>query len=299
LFRGLDLDLDPGGRLGVVGPNGSGKSTLLDVLAGRRAPAEGTVDVGPTVRLGYFDQRGADLDLSKRVREAVAGKAGQPSWDQVRLMERFWFDDDAQWAPVGTLSGGERRRLQLLLVLTGLPNVVLLDEPTNDLDLDTLRALEDHLETWPGSLVVVSHDRAFLERTVDDVIVLDGRGTARRPPGGYAAYEDARRQGTAGSRDTTPPAAPQGASRSPAPSPMAPPAGPKRRSASTLRRLLDQAERELSAATEERSRLQGELARATSDHVALAEVAHALATAETRLAEAEERWLALAEELGG
>jgi ABC transport system ATP-binding/permease protein len=298
LFRNLDLDLDPGGRLGIVGPNGSGKSTLLDVVAGRRAPAEGTVDVGPTVRLGYFDQRGADLDLSKRVREAVAGKAGQPSWDQVRLMERFWFDDDAQWAPIGTLSGGERRRLQLLLVLTGLPNVVLLDEPTNDLDLDTLRALEDHLETWPGSLVVVSHDRAFLERTVDDVIVLDGRGTARRPPGGYAAYEAARR--TAGVRDTTPPAAPGGATRAAAPtSPPPSAAGPKRRSASTLRRLLDQAERELAAAGDERGRLQGELARVVNDHVALAEVANALATAEIRLAEAEERWLALAEELGG
>ncbi|MGH8975429.1 MAG: ABC-F family ATP-binding cassette domain-containing protein, partial [Acidimicrobiia bacterium] len=300
LFRGLDLDLDPGGRLGVVGPNGSGKSTLLDVLAGRRAPAEGAVAVGPTVRLGYFDQRGAELDLSQRVRAAVAGKAGQPTWEQVRLMERFWFDTDAQWAPIGTLAGGERRRLQLLLVLTALPNVLLLDEPTNDLDLDTLRALEDHLESWPGSLVVVSHDRAFLERTVDDVIVLDGRGNAGRPPGGYAAYEDARR--TAGVRDTTPPAAPAGprragAGRSPSPSVEAP-APRKPRSPSTLRRLLDQAERELAAATDERSRLQAELAAATGDHVALAEVAHALAAAETRLAEAEERWLALAEELG-
>ncbi len=298
LFQGLDLDLDPVGRLGIVGPNGSGKSTLLDVIAGRRVPAEGTIDVGPTVRLGYFDQRGADLDLAQRVREAVAGKAGQPSWDQVRLMEQFWFDDDAQWAPIGTLSGGERRRLQLLLVLTGLPNVVLLDEPTNDLDLDTLRALEDHLENWPGCLVAVSHDRAFLERTVEDVIVLDGRGNARRPPGGYAAYEAARR--TAGVRDTTPSAAPGGASRTAAPPVPAPAAGTGRkpRSPSTLRRLLDQAERELSAAAEERSRLQGELGRVAGDHVALTEMAHALASAETRLAEAEERWLALAEELG-
>jgi ATP-binding cassette subfamily F protein uup len=322
LFRSLDLDLDPGGRLGLVGPNGSGKSTLLDVLAGRREPAEGTVATGPTVRLGYFDQRGADLDLSQRVRAAVAGSSGrgvspqstdQPTWEQVRLMERFWFDDDAQWAPIGTLSGGERRRLQLLLVLTALPNVLLLDEPTNDLDLDTLRALEDHLESWPGSLVVVSHDRAFLERTVDDVIVLDGRGHAGRPPGGYAAYEDARRK--AGVRDTTPPAAPAGArrptaagdstrGRSPAGGGGVPGSAAdgaparKPRSPSTLRRLLDQAEKELAAASDERARLQGELAAAGGDHVALAEVAHALAAAETRLADAEEGWLALAEELG-
>jgi ATP-binding cassette subfamily F protein uup len=211
-------------------------------------------------------------------------------------MERFWFDDDAQWAPVGTLSGGERRRLQLLLVLGGLPNVLLLDEPTNDLELDTLRAIEDYLETWPGSLVVVSHDRAFLERTVDDVVMLDGRGTARRPPGGYAAYEAARRNS---SRDTTPPAAPGGKARRPAPAPSGGATEPRRRSPSTLRRLLELAERELAAASEERGRLRDELSRAGTDHLALSEVAHALAMAEARVAEAEDRWLALAEELGG
>ncbi|MEA2704794.1 MAG: transport system ATP-binding/permease protein, partial [Actinomycetota bacterium] len=99
LFRGLDLELEPGGRLGVVGPNGSGKSTLLDIVAGRREPVEGRVDTAPTVRLGYYDQVGGDLDLGRRVRDAVAGKAGQPTWEQNRLMERFLFDADAQWAP--------------------------------------------------------------------------------------------------------------------------------------------------------------------------------------------------------
>src|SRR5205814_4372103 len=138
LFSGLGLDLEPGGRLGIVGPNGSGKSTLLDILAGRIAPTQGRIDVGPTARVGYYDQIGRDLDPAQRAREAVAGSAGQPSWEQARLMERFWFDADAQWAPVGTLSGGERRRLQLFIVLAGLPNVLLLDEPANDLDLDTL-----------------------------------------------------------------------------------------------------------------------------------------------------------------
>src|SRR3954469_6827560 len=112
LFSGLDLDLEPGGRLGIVGPNGSGKSTLLDILAGRLTPAKGAIDVGPTARIGYYDQVGRDLDPTQRAREAVAGSAGQPSWEQARLMERFWFDADAQWAPVGTLSGGERGRPQ-------------------------------------------------------------------------------------------------------------------------------------------------------------------------------------------
>ena len=126
--------------------------------------------------------------------------ATQPNWEQARLMERFLFDNDIQQAPIATLSGGERRRLQLLLVLTRMPNVLLLDEPTNDLDLDTLRALEDHLETWPGSLVVVSHDRALLERTVEDVLVLDGRGGATMAPNGYAGYvsEQSGGQGGAG-----------------------------------------------------------------------------------------------------
>ncbi|MGH9264030.1 MAG: ABC-F family ATP-binding cassette domain-containing protein, partial [Acidimicrobiales bacterium] len=203
LFRGLDLDLEPGGRLGVLGPNGSGKSTLLDIIEGRLPPAEGSVRTAPTVRLGYYRQAGVELDPAQRVREAVAAPAAQPSWEQARLMERFLFDNHIQQAPIGTLSGGERRRLQLLLVLTRMPNVLLLDEPTNDLDLDTLRALEDHLETWPGSLVVVSHDRALLERTVEDVLVLDGRGGSTLAPNGYADYLTARTAATA-----APPAAP-------------------------------------------------------------------------------------------
>jgi ATP-binding cassette subfamily F protein uup len=296
LFRHLDLDLDRRGRLGVVGPNGSGKSTLLDVLAGRRVPIEGGVRTAPTVRLGYYDQRGGELDPNQRVRDAVAAGAGQPTWDQVRLMERFWFDDDAQWAAIGTLSGGERRRLQLLLVLAARPNVLLLDEPTNDLDLDTLRALEDYLENWPGSLVVVSHDRALLERTVEDVLVLDGAGGARLPAGGYAEYDAARR-----ARRSAPAPGEPGRGRAPAraaaaAAPVA--TTPKHRSPSTLRRLVGLAERAVAEATEERDRLAAQLAAGGGDHVALAATASALAEAEQRLAAAEERWLELAEELG-
>ena len=183
-------------RLGVIGPNGSGKSTFLDIVASRKTPTGGDVDVGPTVRLGYYDQTGADLDPAIRVRDAVAGPSGAPGPEEALLLERFWFDRDAQWAPIGTLSGGERRRLQLLLLLLQRPNVLLLDEPTNDLDLDTLRALEDFLDNWPGALFVVSHDRAFLERTVEEALVLDGRGNAARVNGGYAAWEVGRRSRT-------------------------------------------------------------------------------------------------------
>ena len=289
LFRNLDLDLEPGGRLGILGPNGSGKSTLLEILAGRLAPAEGSLRTAATVRLGYYRQAGMELDPAKRVREAVAAPANQPTWEQARLMERFLFDNDIQQAPIGTLSGGERRRLQLLLVLTRMPNVLLLDEPTNDLDLDTLRALEDHLESWPGSAVVVSHDRALLERTVEDVLVLDGRGGSRLAPNGYADYLASR--GAAQQ--------PKAPAKAPAPGKTQAETPAKPRSPSTLRRLIGVAERAMADAEAGRDRLAAELAAIDpSDHVALAATAQALAEAEAALRAAEERWLELGEELG-
>jgi ATP-binding cassette subfamily F protein uup len=296
LFADLDFDLAPGGRVGIVGPNGSGKSTLLDIIAGRLAPAAGGVEKGTTVRMGYYDQAGRDLDPTLRVRDAVAGRAGTPSWEQVRLMERFWFDDDVQWAPIATLSGGERRRLQLLLVLAESPNVVLLDEPTNDLDLDTLRVVEDYLDGWPGSLVVVSHDRAHLERTVDDVVVLDGRGATSTPPGGFAAYEQARMQDRR-QRLLPPTSSLRTASDATAASAVAA-AAKRKRSPSTVRRLLGETERDLAAVTARRDELVAELGTG-GDHVALAAVAAQLAATEARVADLEERWLVLADELGG
>ncbi len=190
LFRNADLLLGPGDRIGIVGLNGTGKSTLLDVIAGRTTPREGEVIIGPTVQLGYHDQLGVELDPEQRVREVITGKKKEPDWRDSALMRSFWFDDDVQWSPVRLLSGGERRRLQLVLTLSKRPNVLLLDEPTNDLDLDTLRALEGFLDDWPGTLIVVSHDRAFLERTVEDVIALDGSG--RRAAGSPAATRRGR-----------------------------------------------------------------------------------------------------------
>ena len=304
LFRNVDLLLGPGERLGVVGVNGAGKSTLLDVLAGRRQPRAGRVVRGSTVRIGTFDQRGLDLPLDERVREAVAGPTRAPDWTDAALLERFWFGNDAQWAPIRLLSGGERRRLQLVLLLRQAPNVLLLDEPTNDLDLDTLRALEDMLETWPGALVVVSHDRAFLERTVTDVILLDGKGHAGRVPGGYAAYEAERRAARSGPRgrtaSTAGAVAPAGARSAPARRPggavgsaTAPGAA---RSASTLRHLMKRAESDMKALERRQAALEAELAEAGTDHAALARIGAAMGTVAADLAAAEDAWLALAEE---
>jgi ABC transport system ATP-binding/permease protein len=295
LFDRLELLIDNRERLGIVGPNGAGKSTLLDVIAGRRSPTRGEVDVGPTARLGYYDQVGATLDLTQRVRDAVAGPSRKPDWTDAALLDAFWFGDDAQWAPIGLLSGGERRRLQLLLVLAAKPNVLLLDEPTNDLDLDTLRLLEDFLDEWPGALLVVSHDRAFLERTVADVIVLDGQGFAGRRPGGYAAWERERhlRHGRSKSSART---VGRGTEQAAPPEPAGPAEPSGRRSPSTLRHLMKQVDAEITRLSSRRAVLEAELAGAAADHEALARLGAELAAVGDELGEAEERWLALAEE---
>ena len=287
----FDHDLEPGDRLGIVGPNGAGKSTLLDLIAGRLKPTHGQIDIGSTVKIGYYDQLGRDLNVNQRVREAVAGDKGDPSVEDNQLMRQFWFDGDAQFAPISTLSGGERRRLQLLLTLIEQPNVLLLDEPTNDLDLDTLRALEDYLDEWPGIVVVVSHDRVFLDRTVIDVLALDGHGGAAVVRGGVAgwlAHHDASpthqiaaaQRGKLIAQD-----APQVVAKAkPAKSP------------STLKRLLAQAEKTLAQANAAEQKIAEELAQAGSDHTALARISANLANAQTKVTAAEETWIALAAE---
>jgi len=229
------------------------------------------------------------------VRDAVAGDRGEPSLDDVKLMRQFWFDGDAQFAPIGMLSGGERRRLQLLLTLLEQPNVLLLDEPTNDLDLDTLRALEDFLDNWPGIVVTVSHDRAFLDRVTDELLALDGRGGVRWVRGGVAAWLADR---TAFPIPPSPAVAHKGTTDTPAP--RSPEAGSARRSPSTVRRQLGQAERDLAAATSARDELATKLG-ATNAHWELSELAEQLAAAQAKVAAMEDAWLALAseaEELG-
>jgi ABC transport system ATP-binding/permease protein len=280
LFRHLDLVIEPGDRLGIVGPNGAGKSTLLDIMRGALVPAEGRVEVGTTVRFGMHDQLGASLHSALRVREVVAGPARQPDFEDARLMDRFWFTGETQYALVSELSGGERRRLQLLATLAAKPNVLILDEPTNDLDLDTLRVLEDFCDDWAGALVVVSHDRAFLERTVEQVVAISGDGTARLVRGGYAAWLEQRRAVLPTARPTT---------TAPAPKPV------PRRTTSTLNRLMAQAEKTLDAAVTARDALATELQSAT-DHVRITALSTELAVASAAVDAAEERWLELAAE---
>jgi ATP-binding cassette subfamily F protein uup len=293
----FDHLLEPGDRLGIVGPNGAGKSTLLDLISSRLKPTHGHLDIGSTVKIGYYDQLGRELNVNQRVREAVAGDKGQPSIEDNQLMRQFWFDGDTQYAPISTLSGGERRRLQLLLTLIEQPNVLLLDEPTNDLDLDTLRALEDYLDEWPGIVVVVSHDRVFLDRTVIDVLALDGVGGAAVVGGGVAGWLK--------QRNTAPTEQMSGAQRgklistpdvAAAELAQKPKTSKSSKSPSTLRRLITQSETALAKATAELEKLTAQMSGAGNDHVKLAKISEELAKAQAKVNNAEETWLSLVAE---
>ena len=288
VLHAFDHALEPGDRLGIVGPNGAGKSTLLDMIAGRLTPTIGTLDIGKTVLVGYYDQLGKELDLSKRVRDVVAGDKGSPSVEDLNLMKRFWFDGDAQFAPLSTLSGGERRRLQLLLTLIEQPNVLLLDEPTNDLDLDTLRALEDYLDDWPGIVVVVSHDRAFIDRTVEEILALDGEGGAALVPGGVATWLQQR-----SARTTTPRSAPTQRSSSTKPAKQK-----SSRSPSTLNRLIANVEKDMTKRTTRQTALYQDIADAGNDHKKLAALGEELEQLQKAIESLETQWLELTEELG-
>jgi ATP-binding cassette subfamily F protein uup len=286
VLRAFDHALEPGDRLGIVGPNGAGKSTLLDMIAGRLTPTEGTIDIGRTVQVGYYDQLGKELDLTKRVRDIVAGDKGAPSVEDLNLMKRFWFDGDAQFAPIHTLSGGERRRLQLMLTLIEQPNVLLLDEPTNDLDLDTLRALEDYLDDWPGIVVVVSHDRAFIDRTVEEILALDGEGGAALVVGGVDAWLRQR---------TAKPNVPRSAPMKNSPPPIQKKSG--KRSPSTLNRLIAGVEKDMAKRTTRQTALYQDIADAGSDHVKLAALGEELAEIQSAIAVLENQWLEYTTEL--
>lgn len=192
--------VQPGDRVGIIGSNGSGKSTLLNMLAGRIQPDAGTIVVGQTVKLAYYTQENVEMDEGMRVIEYVkeAAEVIRTSDGQTitasQMLERFLFPPHLQWTPISRLSGGEKRRLYLLRTLMGEPNVLFLDEPTNDLDIQTLSILEDYLEHFPGTVITVSHDRYFLDRTVDHLFAFEGDGKIRHFMGNYSEYLDTRRR---------------------------------------------------------------------------------------------------------
>ena len=182
-------------RVGIVGPNGAGKSTLMDIIAGKLQPTSGSMTVGQTVKIGYFSQHSEFPNTNQKVLEYIKevnnyiDTADGMRISAAQMLERFLFPPDLQWVPVNKLSGGEQRRLYLLRVLVSAPNVLILDEPTNDLDIPTLSVLEDYLDSFAGAVIAVSHDRYFLDRFANKIFALQAGGTLRQYNGGYSDYE--------------------------------------------------------------------------------------------------------------
>lgn len=193
LIRDFTYIFLKGERIGIIGPNGCGKSTLLKILVGEEQPDEGTVETGQTVKIGYFSQESRELDEGMRVIDYVkeAGEYVTTTEGVItasQMLERFLFDGVLQWSPIGKLSGGEKRRLHLLRILMSAPNVLVLDEPTNDLDIRTLTVLEDYLDHFDGIVIAVSHDRYFLDRIVGRIFAFEGNGKLQQYEGNFSDY---------------------------------------------------------------------------------------------------------------
>ncbi|MEV6128473.1 ABC-F family ATP-binding cassette domain-containing protein [Streptomyces violaceusniger] len=300
LLKHLTWQLGPGDRIGLVGVNGAGKTSLLRALSeaarseGEQQPAAGRVTVGKTVRLAYLSQEVAELDRNLRVLEAVEqvrqrvdlGKGREMTASQ--LCEKFGFTKEKQWTPVGDLSGGERRRLQILRLLMDEPNVLFLDEPTNDLDIETLTQLEDVLDSWPGSLVVISHDRYFIERTTDRVLALLGDATLRMLPRGVDEYLERRQRALAA-------AAPAAAPAKQKPDEQV----ARQRSAAEQRaakKELQKIERRLDRISEQESDLHTRIAEHATDFAKVAELDTQLRELTGERDDLETRWLELADD---
>ena len=276
-------------RVGIVGRNGAGKSTLLNLLAGKLAPDSGTIDWGETVRIGYFSQEGRELDPDQRVYDFIHSIAGEVktregNFSAAQMMERFLFPTQLQGQPIGKLSGGERRRLYLLSVLMEAPNILLLDEPTNDLDVTTLAILESYLETFPGAVIAVSHDRYFLDKMAREIFEVGEGGVVRRYTGNYTDYLEKRTQ-VAASREKAPKK----------PAPGRPQRPKKLKFTFKEQREFDTIEDDIAALETSIGALEAQMAACGSDYVKLQELTEEQAREKAALEEKMERWVYLTE----
>ena len=305
LIKDFSYEFTPGDRIGIIGGNGAGKSTLMNIITGRIEPDAGNVEIGSTIHIGYFDQHSEDLldaiDTNQRVIDYIKDIAafvttsdgGQISASQ--MLERFLFNPNQQYSPIHKLSGGEKRRLFLLQVLMSAPNVLILDEPTNDLDVQTLSVLEDYLESFNGCVITVSHDRYFLDRTVEFIFALEDAGQLRLYPGNYSIYLETKKQTDKTAKEEK---AKEVTTTKKEFSPKVKPTNNEsksRRLSNYERREYEKLETTIAEMETEKEELESSLAANSTDFVKVQELSDQLTTLNDKLDTATERWLELAE----
>jgi ATP-binding cassette subfamily F protein uup len=296
LLDSFSYMLKPGDRIGIIGPNGAGKTTLLEIITKRIGADSGTVEVGQTVRFGYYDQENRALNEAERVIDYIREVAERIETADGKfitasqMLEKFLFTSAMQYAPIAKLSGGERRRLYLLRVLMGAPNVLLLDEPTNDLDIQTMLTLEDYLDGFTGCLVVVSHDRYFLDRTVEHIFRFEGDGFVRQYPGNYSAFLEIRQKEERESAALVPETKLRPARREKAQSPAV-----KRKLSFKERNELHTLETRIQETERRQAEIETELAANSSDAHLVHQLFKERETLIAQLARDLERWAELAE----
>ncbi|GAB4373244.1 MAG: ABC-F family ATP-binding cassette domain-containing protein [Elainellaceae cyanobacterium] len=302
LIQDFTYTFNPLDRIGIIGANGAGKSTLMDIITGRVAPDSGTVDIGSTIHIGYFDQHSDDLaqhenqrviDYLKSVAELVKTVDGSVITAS-QMLERFLFPPNQQYAPIHKLSGGERRRLFLLRVLMGAPNVLILDEPTNDLDVQTLAVLEEYLEDFNGCVIVVSHDRYFLDRTTEMIFAFESGGVLRQYPGNYSVYLDYRKAEEQAEAQRAEPK--RQAAAKPAASPASETAAKPRKLSFKEKREYETLESQIPELEAEKEEVEAVLySNPPGDFAELQQLTERLAELTQTIDQATERWLELAE----
>ncbi|MEI8134649.1 MAG: ABC-F family ATP-binding cassette domain-containing protein [bacterium] len=298
LVKDFTYIMTRGERIGIIGPNGTGKTTLLEMITERTKPDSGKLEIGPSVVLGYYDQESRQLNESQRLIDYIKDIAEHiPTSDggtisASQMLERFLFPPEMQYAPIGKLSGGERRRLYLLRILMATPNILLLDEPTNDLDIPTLVALESFLDDFTGCLIVVSHDRYFLDRTINQIFRFEGGGRLRNYPGDYSAFLEIKQKEIAAAEE----AAKSAKDKKSASQPIAEKKKTKR--SFKEQKEYETLEKEIEKAEARKTAIENELSKQSSDFTKIQSLSQELEGILKSLDKNVERWVELGE-MGG
>ena len=300
LIKDFTYEFSPEDRIGIIGGNGAGKSTLMDIMTARIKPDSGTVEIGTTIHIGYFNQHSEELltavnedqrviDYIKEEGEFIQISDGTKITAS-QMLERFLFPGNQQYAPINKLSGGEKRRLFLLRILISAPNVLILDEPTNDLDVQTLAVLEDYLEDFNGCVIVVSHDRYFLDRTVDRIFALEEGGGLRQYPGNYSIYLDYKKAEEAEKQETQKPVIVEEKVVSPVTDTKK-----RRRLSNWERREFEELEGKIAKLEADKTTLERKLATVAGNYSQVQKLYEEVETLKKNIDVATERWLELAE----